>query len=234
MWQERKKVFTMSRLFVVFRTYDRIWDCQTYTRELAPFEMDVSKGPIKLMFLVDQITAVPDSKEMFVLDSNLLRRNSVSLVDTVSFYCQAHERFFPVILKQTKQETPVVSPTNGAKKGLVRRFSVPSLELDMEAKSLASQFEPQDVIYFVLPAFRCTIVMDAHVASCVNCEYSRSRTFRRHFWHYINRNGGFRNCVPDYEKWTQEERDAWDNYLSVPYMIDVVAVWPKQKIDYAW
>ncbi|CAG5133183.1 unnamed protein product [Candidula unifasciata] len=224
----------MPRLFVVFRTFDRIWACKTFTRELAPFEMDISEGPIKFMFMVDQITAASNGKEMFVVDSHLIGQNNIKPVDPVSFYCHAHKKFSPVIVRQCKQELATLSPTTGVRKGLMRRFSVPSLELDLNMKSAPDQCSSQDVVYFVLPKFRCTILMDAHLASCVYSEYSRSKVFRRHFMHYIWRNNGFRNCVPDYEKWTQEERDAWENYLSVPYMIDLVAVWPKQKIDYAW
>lgn len=220
----------------MFRTFDRIWGCKTFTRELAPFEMDMSGGPIKLMFMVDQITAASNGKEMFVVDSHLIDQNKTKPVDPVSFYCHAHERFSPVIVKQCKQELAAISPTSGVKKGLMRRFSVPSLELNMRRKlePVHGDCQSEDVIYFVLPQFRCTILMDAHLASCVHSEYSRSLVFRRHFMHYIWRNNGFRNCIPDYEKWTQEERDAWENYLSVPYMIDLVAVWPKQKLDYAW
>uniref|UniRef100_A0A0B7BEQ4 Uncharacterized protein n=1 Tax=Arion vulgaris TaxID=1028688 RepID=A0A0B7BEQ4_9EUPU len=223
----------MPRLFVVFRTFDRIWACKTYTRELAPFEMDMSRGPIKLMFMVEQISAESNSENLLVLDANFMSHNSILSSDTASFYCHAHENFVPVFLKQNKQKPIPISPTVGTKKGLVRRFSVPNLELDIEG-SVSGQSQSRDVIYFVLPMFRSTILVDAHLASCINSEYSKSRVFRRHFWHYICKNNGFRNCVPDYEKWTQEERNTWENYLSVPYMIDLVAVWPKQKIDYAW
>lgn len=220
------------RLFVVFRTFDRIWSCKTYTRELAPFEMDMSKGPIKLMFMVDLIVADPDGHEFALQHSNFLAKISDFSRDSISFYCLPHRSFFPKIVTHRVKDQDVVAPVNGNRNRL-RRFSVPSLELDVPSPFNVSE-GCSDVIYFVLPMYRCTVLLDAHLASCISSEYSRSRVFRRHFWHFLKNQKGFRNCIPDYEAWTQEERDAWDMYLTVPFMIDLVAVWPKQKIDYAW
>ncbi|KAH9525483.1 hypothetical protein Btru_001523 [Bulinus truncatus] len=205
----------------------------TYTRELAPFELDISNGPIKLMFMVDQIVSGDDGQELILQHSSLFAKSGILPKDSISFYCQPHNNFFPRIIKECKrvEEEEVTQPSGN--KGRIRRFSVPSLEVNVPSTSNLFE-QTADVIYFVLPIFRCTVLLDAHVASCISSECARSRAFRRHLWQFLMRKDAFRNCVPEYEQWTQEERDAWDNYLTVPYMIDLVAVWPKQKLDYAW
>lgn len=221
------------RLFVVFRTFDRIWTCKTYTRELARFEMDVSAGEIKLMFMVDHILTDSQEKDLYIQNTHLTTWGGSSLHETLSFYCRAHENFHPKIVRKCDKKVEDISLDVEAQRARVRRFSVPSLELNIMSPSEAPK-NSEEVIYFVLPMYRCTIVLDAHVASSVSNECSRSPVFRKHFWQYLKNRKGFRNCVPEYECWTYEERNAWDNYLTVPYMIDLVAVWPKQKIDYSW
>ncbi|KAK6968675.1 hypothetical protein BgiMline_028560 [Biomphalaria glabrata] len=218
------------RLFVVFRTFDRIWTCKTYTRELAPFELDMSGGAIKLMFMVDHIVSGDNGKQLILQHSSLFARNGILEKDSVSFYCQPHDSFFPVIIKECKKLQEEELPSS---QGRVRRFSVPSLEVSVASPNELFE-QTSDIIYFVLPICRCTVLLDAHVASCISRECSRSKTFRWRLWKYLMKHNGFRDCVHEYEQWTQEERDAWDNYMTVPYMIDVVAVWPKQKLDYAW
>ncbi|RUS86349.1 hypothetical protein EGW08_005867 [Elysia chlorotica] len=238
----------MPRVFVIFRTFDRIWTCKTLTRELAPFEMDMSGGPIKFVFTVDHISPVNSSNNSVnnVYESNTHQCYSASGVaskDADSFYCDPHERFSPCIVRQSESECEFVSPKQGASpRGMVRRFSMPNDALEIpvnpsrQTQSTMAIGEDglNTMIYFVLPTFRCTLLLDAHVASCVQCEYSRSKTFRRHLMRFLCRGEAFRNCIPDYQKWSDEEKESWENFLLVPYLIDVVAVWPKQKIDYAW
>ena len=236
----------MPRVFVIFRTFDRIWTCKTLTRELAPFEMDISGGPIKFVFTVDHITPMSSSNEdaHHVYETNTPLSGAAShhaFKKTDSFYCDPHERLSPCIVHQSESECDFVSPKQKASsRGLVRRFSMPNnaLEIPVDSSRLNTAAIGEDslntIIYFVLPTFRCTLLLDAHVASCVQCEYSRSKTFRRHLMRFLCRGEAFRNCIPDYEKWSDEDKESWEHFLLVPYLIDIVAVWPKQKIDYAW
>ncbi|GFS02312.1 hypothetical protein ElyMa_002861300 [Elysia marginata] len=236
----------MPRVFVIFRTFDRIWTCQTLTRELAPFEMDMSGGPIKFVFTVDHITPLSTSANTFYhvyetkthLSGSGLQK---SLNNSDSFYCYPHEKLAPCIVRQSDTECDFVSPNQKvSSRGLVRRFSMPNTALEVPADSskrntlAIGEDSLNTMIYFVLPTFRCTLLLDAHVASCMQCEYSRSKTFRRRLMRFLCRGDAFRYCIPDYEKWSEEEMESWENFLLVPYLIDIVAVWPKQKIDYAW
>lgn len=231
----------MPRVFVIFRTFDRIWSCKTLTRELAPFEMDMSGGPIKFVFTVDHITPLTSlAAPSYCVFENTSQNDSKA---PDSFYCDPHERLAPCVVRQSDTECDFVSPKQQVStRGLVRRYSMPNTALEVPIhspeeghKTLAiGENGLNTMIYFVLPTFRCTLLLDAHVASCVQCEYSRSKTFRRHLMRFLRKGDGFRNCIPDYEKWSEEEKESWENFLLVPYLIDVVVVWPKQKIDYAW
>ena len=238
----------MPRVFVIFRTFDRIWTCKTLTRELAPFEMDMSAGPIKFVFTVDHISPVlnTDGSPHGGFESNARVCGAGSghkcTKETDSLYCDPNERLGPSIVHQSKSHTcNFVSPNQKASsRGLVRRFSMPKdIQEEMVDHSRQStvaigEDSLNTLIYFVLPTYRCTLLLDAHVASCVQCEYSRSKTFRRYLMRFLRRGDAFRNCIPDYEKWSDEEKESWDHFLLVPFLIDIVAVWPKQKIDYAW
>ncbi|XP_005102475.1 uncharacterized protein LOC101850969 [Aplysia californica] len=226
----------MPRLFVVFRTYDRIWTCRTFTRELASFELDMSSGAVKLMFTVDPIRVQGSEDrqyELYPLDPCSVGAKQTEAISTM--YCLPHRNFSPKVLRLSQKQVCCVAPPpppSAAGKGLMRRFSLPAPP-PLTPTGPAPE-KQQDVMYYVLPNYKCTFLCDAHVASCVSSELARSRTFRRRFLRFVRSKGGFRNCIPDYEQWTEEEREMWDNYLCVPYMIDVVAVWPQQKIDFPW
>ncbi|GFN99412.1 hypothetical protein PoB_002591800 [Plakobranchus ocellatus] len=231
----------MPCIFVTFRTFDRIWTCKTLTRQLAPFEMDMSGGPIKFLFTVDHIRALegPDSSTTIYKSNTHIPSSCVQNATEQEnmFYCLSHERLRPSIVYQDKDEYNL-SSGQGVSRDLVRKFSLPNVDIDVKPQVQKTVAVGKDghnaTIYFVLPTYRCTLLLDAHVASCMQCEYSRSKTFRRRFMRFLLRNNAFRNCIPDYEKWSQKEREYWEHYLLVPYLIDIVAVWPKQKIDYAW
>ena len=224
----------MPRLFVIFRSFDRIWTCKTYTREIAPFEFDESTGPVKLLFTVDPITLKSgDDHHQY----EIYPQGHISCFSRLDrdLYCTPHNNFKPCILN-VKQDEPKCAQTsqcstysNVTDRRLLRRYSFSEpVNLDIEDSEL------EDVMYYVLPVFKCTLVVDAHLSCCLSHELTRSRSFRKRFLRNIRRSGGFRCCMEDYQRWTEEEQDMWDNYLKVPYMIDVVTVWPQQKIDYPW
>lgn len=224
----------MTHMFIVFRTYDRIWTCRTYTKQLSPFEFDATNGNVKLMFTIDPI-GIDDNQ--YVLFPQ--RQYFHTIKSNEKHYCQPHKDFKPRILKRRtnknqcgcnefEQPTHIYEP-NLYRNNLQRRYSLP-------VPKITKQTTPPDdnILIYVLPTFRSTLIVDAHVSSCISNELVHSKKFRKRFLQYIRKNGGFRSCISEYEEWTEEEQDMWENYLKVPYLVDVVTLWPFQKIDYSW
>lgn len=207
----------MPRLFIVFRTFDRIWSCKTYTKEVSPFEFDKSSGDVKLVFSVDPISFKDSHFQCFY--------------KYAEGYCNPHRHFKPHVLQKEKVYESVCCSSSFSNN--IRRYSLPIAESDLTNK-YSSDIKRDKNVFYVLPKFKCTILLDAHMSSAISQELVRSRAFRKRFLRYVKSHSGFRDCLSDYEKWTEEEKQMWDNYLSVPFMIDIVAVWPEQKIDFPW
>ena len=215
----------MPRLFIVFRTYDTIWSCKTYTKEIAPFEFDKSNGDVKLMFTIDPISFdIPYIQALPKSDKDI--------------YCYPNKNFKPCILNKNKTPHQPLCSTKILDNVNLRRYSLPLQPLSVRKRlpqcSVKEYSVKEENVFFVLPRYKCTIVLDAHLSSALSHELAESRRFRKRFLRYVKNNSGFRDCLSDYEQWTESEKTMWDNYLSVPFMIDVVTVWPLQKIDYPW
>jgi len=195
----------------------------------------MTNGNVKLMFTVDPISLEGTVDKQYELYPQ--GHNMCAIKKNEAYYCHPHRNLKPRVLSTglnryscecdgDRQQTSN-SLTKFNKKRRQRRYSLPT------------QKEPEtspkeDMIYYVLPAFRSTLVVDAHVSSCISNELAHSQTFRKRFLRFIRRNGGFRSCTSEYEEWTEEEQEMWEHYLKVPYLIDIVTVWPLQKIDYSW
>ncbi|XP_071110866.1 uncharacterized protein [Haliotis cracherodii] len=212
----------MPRIFINFRSCNGIYDCMLYSRELAPVQLDEGGLFVQLLFLTDILDINLNdltfcSKES---DSNVRKTDSGS-----------HERYAanqgifgnPENDSQTFCEN-IVSRTSMLQQSHV---SSPSF-LDKLDRDFP---EDQSLTIGVVPATKCVVIMDAHLASCAACEVHRSRRFRRRFLKFLARTYGFKAC--NYERIDFSDLIC-DQFLTVPYMVDVVAVWPNQRIDYPW
>lgn len=79
----------------------------------------------------------------------------------------------------------------------------------------------------IVPYLQATWEVDAHVASCVMCEISRSRTFRRRFLKYLHKNIGFK------QQFVEPIKD-FDRCVEVNFVIEIRPQYPIQKLDFAW
>ncbi|XP_046554567.1 uncharacterized protein LOC124263882 [Haliotis rubra] len=213
----------MPRIFINFRSCNGIYDCMLYSRELAPVQLDEGRLFVQLLFLTDVFDINLNnltfcSKES---DSNVTK----TVQESDNGTCTQNKGLFgnPENNSPTFCEN-VVSRTSMLQQSHV---SSPSFFDKLDTDSM----EDQSLTIGVVPATKCVVLMDAHLASCAACEIHRSRRFRRRFLKFLARTCGFKAC--DYENVDYSDL-VCDRFLTVPYMVDVVSVWPKQRIDYPW
>ena len=85
----------------------------------------------------------------------------------------------------------------------------------------------------LIPMRKCTMLLNGHLAPCIVRSAASSQRFRRHLLKNLIRIDGMvrfssQNCS---SSWTDMQCDM---DMEVTYFIDVVAVWPEQRLDYSW
>lgn len=86
----------------------------------------------------------------------------------------------------------------------------------------------------IVPVKEATLLLDAHVISCVCCEMKRSRIFRRRFLKYVARTCGFKSFIVPNTVTVSHVSEFFDSVVLVPYVVKLCLLYPRQKIDYAW
>ncbi|XP_021345245.1 uncharacterized protein LOC110445142 [Mizuhopecten yessoensis] len=86
----------------------------------------------------------------------------------------------------------------------------------------------------IVPVKEATLQFDAHLVSCVCCELKRSRIFRRRFLKFVARNFGFKLFIVPTSVTISHVYEFFDSVVLVPYVVKLVLLYPRQKIDYAW
>ncbi|KAK7087170.1 uncharacterized protein [Littorina saxatilis] len=88
--------------------------------------------------------------------------------------------------------------------------------------------------FYFTPSAQCTMLVNGHLAACmmkaVGC--TQSQRFRRHLFKNLNRMKKFtKHMQVVYPALTLSQDQS---EVNVTYLIDIVSVWPEQRIDYAW
>jgi hypothetical protein len=86
----------------------------------------------------------------------------------------------------------------------------------------------------LISRLKCTMLVNGHLASCLINTIACSKRFRRHLFNNLIKLGGF--CVPHAMPAHMANRwyERFCDYTTFDWMIDIVSVWPEQRIDYAW
>ncbi|XP_033747503.1 uncharacterized protein LOC117332631 [Pecten maximus] len=86
----------------------------------------------------------------------------------------------------------------------------------------------------IVPVKEATLQFDAHLVSCISYELKRSRIFRRRFLKYVARNFRFKPFIVPNSVTNSHVCEFFDSVVLVPYVVKLVLLYPRQKIDYAW
>ncbi|XP_060074598.1 uncharacterized protein LOC132554310 [Ylistrum balloti] len=86
----------------------------------------------------------------------------------------------------------------------------------------------------IVPVKEAILPFDAHLVSCICFELKRSRIFRRRFLKFVARNFGFKPFIVPTSVTISHVCEFFDSVVLVPYVVKLVLLYPKQKIDYAW
>ena len=76
---------------------------------------------------------------------------------------------------------------------------------------------------------KCTLVVNGHLAACLSHTISRSKRFLRRLFRTLMRKNTFQQ-VDEYPEWISSHCHEID----FPWLIDIVSIWPIQRLDYAW
>ena len=85
-----------------------------------------------------------------------------------------------------------------------------------------------------VPITKCTLLLNGHLASCVAKSATSSQRFRRRLLKNLIQAGGMEEFSTQSFSVGSEAEVAFDLVMEVTYFIDIVAVWPEQRIDYSW
>lgn len=98
-----------------------------------------------------------------------------------------------------------------------------------------SSSETQDPDYIYL----CRLELDAHLASCLMCDFKLFPIFRKRLFNYMKKNYIFQHCVVNFGNSLEKQQETAANRnderkVLVDYVIEIIPIYPKQKVDYAW
>lgn len=86
----------------------------------------------------------------------------------------------------------------------------------------------------IVPVKEAILELDAHLVSCICSELKRSWIFRRRFLKFVARNFGFKAFEVPNSVNASQIFEFFDSVVVVPYVVKLVLLYPRQKIDYAW
>lgn len=103
-----------------------------------------------------------------------------------------------------------------------------------ECKESSPEINDPDYNYFL---FR--LELDAHLASCLMCDFKLFPIFRKRLFNYVKKNHTFQHCVVNFGNSVEKQQVTAANRndkrkILVDYVIEIIPVYPKQKVDYAW
>ncbi|KAK6190861.1 hypothetical protein SNE40_002636 [Patella caerulea] len=195
----------MAEIIISFRSVNQMYDCLIYTKELSNVTFDCS---VKVIFNFEHFEM--DGKSSCDSCQIATKRVKNSLI-TNHVHCE----------NNADNDLDV---THNAKvaKGL----------LSVISNNQNRTFEDDTAVFLcVNPNKKCVLLMDAHLACCVAQYVKKNRIFRHRFLKYVKRNFGYL-CETNSTHWNTKLLEC--GYLNVPYSIDIVSVWPKQKINIMW
>lgn len=224
----------MPLFLVLCRTYDSIKNFYIYTKQCSEMALDLRGGQTKLYFAFNH--TLPDFWQLggaqgYYISAGPISRSTPNAkphikVNHVVFQREIEQLEETQLLKgEPKQERLL------AKENFNRRYSVPDMEQYAQGDNQQSEVFEQHI--FIVPKSRCTFYVNGHLASCLALMVHKSQKFRRHFIKNIAHFNAFHDCLPDYATWDMNLLEDVE-FFAVPYMIDIVAVWPLQRLDYAW
>ena len=124
-------------------------------------------------------------------------------------------------------------------KAIIRPFQKRNDERELEGYNDSSrEASSQEEYNFYL----ATLNLDAHLASSLVCEFSIFPKFRKRFFRYVKRNFNFNHCIavfPGNCSKTETQHTNLNQYNEVKeklvnFVIEIIPIYPKQKVDYAW
>lgn len=103
-----------------------------------------------------------------------------------------------------------------------------------ECTESSSETQDPDYIYFL-----CRLELDAHLASCLMCDFKLFPIFRKRLFNYMKKNYIFQHCVVNFGNSLEKQQETAANRnderkVLVDCVIEIIPIYPKQKVDYAW
>lgn len=201
----------MARLVALFRTGSEIRDCFLYTKQCSNIMLDTQGCQTRFFFILE-----PELPDFWSLE----------------FLHIAPHRYFRHVVFNDICYSPVKQNENKVAqiKDTVRDHFNGDFALTPICNAKLVQNERH---IFMVPHYRCTLYLNGHLASCISKEICQGQRFRRHFLKNILLSNTFRDCFPLYSHWDTSQIDNME-LMTIPYMVDIVAVWPEQRLDNAW
>ncbi|KAK7483425.1 hypothetical protein BaRGS_00025365 [Batillaria attramentaria] len=232
----------MAHLVILFRTVDEIQDCTLFTRECGELVLDTRGQRTSYRFPLEE--NIPDFWHLECQESLPQRRTQHSCTESKIQHLRPHRKISHVVFHSNNSAI-----TDGGESDFAPQTDYSTVDVDIEqhfnckyvvsdipqathASQLSALPVPEWQL-FIVPHFACTLLVNGHLASCLaKCIY-KHRRFRLKFCKRLLRARAFMDCVPRLLSWGASQFEKLD-LLAVPYMIDIVAVWPEQKLDYKW
>lgn len=87
--------------------------------------------------------------------------------------------------------------------------------------------------------FSCRLELDAHLASCLMCDFKLFSIFRKRLFNYVKKNYTFQYVGVNFGNSVEEQQVTAANRkdgrkIPIDYVIEIIPIYPKQKVDYAW
>ena len=251
----------MIRLVIVLRTQEEIKECLIYNKCCAPVVLDSRGQETRVCLPLQQSTPDFWSLELEAERSAPYPKHQHSTPKGPGFKpkcrwarelskARPHRRVSDIVFlsdavlpESLECVSPQPPPSDVAREDDVTQStakggsipyscSVPQGENPASQIPEGEQSVEQWWVRFI-PMTKCTMLLNGHLASCVVRNAASAQNFRRHLLKNLIRADGM---VPfsiesDSSMWADMQCDL---DMEVTYFIDVVAVWPEQRLDYPW
>ena len=223
-------------LMVVIRTPEEIKQCLLCTRQCALVELD--SGGHQIEFCLPLERSLPDFWKLDA-DSSRTVTKHIPLSKQTNIP-QPHRRLRDVVflqdmvsLQHPTSSSPQLSlcdPSTddqaAAKEEMCSKQITQSSDFSVPQHDCTERTGEWRVR--VQPILECVMLVNAHVAACISICAASSARFRRRLFKRLRTQ--FCGSVD----WEWAGCKECDMEVEVTYLLDVVAVWPQQRIDYTW